>query len=133
MIFSSIITDYFRWHYTHAFNELFHVWLNLLWFVIHYFSLPQLMRSWFSPWKRITEERRDGWSFEAIASFVVINLLTRLVGGIIRTAVIFIGALFLCVTIVAGAVIHLLWIVLPLLITAFFILGISLLVSHIII
>ena len=131
MIFTSILTDYFRWHYSRAFAEIFHVWLNLLWFLIHFFSLPQLARSWFSPWKRMTQVREKTLNFEAIASYLVINVLTRLIGATLRASVICIGCLCLLLTVVFGIIVYLFWLFAPLLIIALFTLGISLLVSQI--
>lgn len=127
MLFLSIVQDYFLWHYSRAFREIFHVWLNLLWFIIRFFSIPQLIRSWFAPFKRITEERRRGFSFEDVAGYIIINLLSRLVGAILRTILIVIGLVFLFATIVAGALTQLLWVFVPAILVGGFITSISLL------
>lgn len=113
MLFLSIIHHYFVWHYSRAFLEIFHVWLNFLWFVIHFFSIPQLMRSWFAPWKRITEARGDRWKLEDLAGFIIIGFLSRLIGFLLRTVVISLG--FMCLVLVAfgGLITYIFWIAAP--------------------
>lgn len=127
MLLLSITHDYFVWHYTRAFKELFGVWINLLWFVVHYFSITELLRSWFAPFKRITEERRRGFNFEDFAGYVIINILSRVVGAIIRTFILFAGLVSLVGTIAAGFLVYVVWIFLPVLILATLVAGISLL------
>ena len=129
MLFTTIVRDYIRWHYGSAFHELFHVWLNFLWFIIHFFSIPQLTRSLFLPWKRITEERR-GYSFENIASFIIINLLSRLVGAMVRGTIVLIGLLILFATIITGLMVSLLWFAAPIIVVVLIALGISVIISN---
>lgn len=118
MLFLSIAHDYFLWHYSRAFKELFHVWLNLLWFVVHFFSIPQLAKSWFAPFKRIVEQKKPGFHFEDIAGYVIINLLSRVVGATLRTILIGIGMLVLLLLIAAGFLIFLSWVFLPIFVVA---------------
>ncbi len=130
MVFSYVIKDYFAWHYLRAWKELFHVWLNFLWFVIHFFSIPELFQSLFAPWKRITEERKRGFSFEDLAAFVIINLLSRCIGAVLRATIIVAGLCVLTLTIIAGVVTYLFWLCAPLIIIGCFIFGISILFSY---
>lgn len=125
MLFLSVLHDYFLWHYTHAFREIFHVWTNLLWFIIHFFSIPQLAKAWFAPFKRITEARRPGLNFEDLAGYIIINLLSRVVGAILRTFLIVLGMACLLGTVALGFVTYLVWIFLPLGIATSLVLGIS--------
>lgn len=133
MLFLYIIQDYLLWHYTRAFNEIFHVWLNFIWFTIHFFSLPLLLRSWFAPWKRMTEDRGDTWSLEDFASYIIINILSRLFGFIARGLIIIIGLIALLLTSITGFLIYLLWAVAPTLLIIILGFGISLLFSSLII
>lgn len=129
MLFLSIVHHYFLWHYSRAFKEIFHVWLNFLWFITHFFSIPQLLRTWFAPWKRITEERGDKWSFEDLAGFVIIGLITRIIGFIIRSAVIVVGLFCLTLTIIGGFITYIFWIGAPIIIITMLGLGASLLMA----
>lgn len=127
MLFPSIVQNYLLWHYTRAFGEMFHVWLNFLWFVLHFFSIPQLARSWFAPFKRITEPKRSGWSFEDLAGYVIINLFSRIVGALFRTVIIIIGLIVLTLVIALGVLVYLAWIFLPILVLGSIVTGIGLL------
>lgn len=129
MLFLSIINHYLLWHYTRAFAELFHLWMNFLWFTIHFFSIPQLMRSWFSPWKRIVEERGNTWNFEDLAGYIVIGFFSRLIGFILRTIIISIGLVALTLLLVSGVAVYLFWVLAPFIIIGLFGFGITLLVA----
>ena len=130
MLFSTLVKDYVRWHYGEAFKELFHVWCNFLWFIIHFFSLPQLSSSLIAPWKRMTEERTKGFDFETFLSYLIINLLSRVVGFILRSAVILVGLTVLLLTVLSGFSIFLFWVVAPVAIVALLALGVSLVISN---
>jgi hypothetical protein len=127
MLFLSLVHDYFVWHYSRAYREIFSVWLNLMWFVIHFFSIPLLLRSWFSPYKRITEERKRSLNFEDLVGYIVINLMSRIVGAMLRSFLIIIGLVLLCVIAIVGLAVHVLWIFLPLLLVTGLVIGVSLL------
>lgn len=133
MIFSLIVRDYFKWHYTRAFGELFHVWINFLWFTIHFFSIPELIKSWASPWKRMVEPKGSGFNFEAYASYIVINILSRVVGFVARSFVIIAGLIALFLMIAVGVGIYLIWVGLPIALLVSFVTGVGLLFSNAII
>jgi len=124
MFFASVIRDYFIWHYGRAWFQLWGLWRNFMWFGAHFFSLSQLARSWIAPFKRITEQKSQGWNAEDFASYILINLLSRVVGAIARTAIIFAGLCVLCAGALAGIAITVLWALLPLVIIG--LLGMSL-------
>ena len=132
MLFLSIVHHYLLWHYSRAFYEIFHVWLNLLWFVIHFFSMPQLLRTWVSPWKRMVEGKGEAWNFEDLAGYIIINFLSRLVGFIMRTAILVSGLVSLIFTAIAGFIVYVFWIVAPVAIVGLFVSGIGYLISSLI-
>lgn len=128
MLFLSVAHNYLLWHYTRAFGEIFHVWMNFIWFVIHFFSIPQLMHSWFSPWKRMVEGRGQKWNLEDLAGFIIIGLLSRIIGAILRTAIIFVGLISLFVTIVGGFAVYLFWLGAPLILIGLLGFGITIII-----
>jgi hypothetical protein len=129
MLFLSIVHHYLFWHYSRAFLEIFHVWLNFLWFVVHFFSIPQLMRSWVAPWKRMVEDRGNKWNLEDLAGYVIIGTLSRLIGFMLRSVIISIGLLCTFVTVIAGFIVYIFWVAAPLTIIALLVFGIALLVT----
>ncbi len=82
------------------------------------------MRSWFSPWKRMVEDRGNKWNLEDLAAYIIIGLISRIIGGILRTVIIALGLVCLLSAVIAGFAIHLFWIVAPLLIFSLFVIGI---------
>lgn len=129
MLFISIAHHYLLWHYTTAFKEIRHVWKNFMWFVIHFFSLPQLLRSLFSPWKRITEERGQTLSFEDLAGFIIINLISRIIGILIRTCIILSGTTVLLLLSISLVLVYLFWLFAPALLLVFLYYGLVLIFS----
>jgi len=127
MLFVTIMHHYLLWHYTRAFYDLFHVWRNILWFVVHFFSLPQLFRNWLAPFKRMMEGRGEAWNLEDLAGYVIIGFLSRVIGGLIRTVFIVLGMLSLAVVTLLGLSTFLLWIITPASIVILITGGISLL------
>ncbi len=129
MLFLSIMHHYILWHYTTAFSEILHVWKNLLWFTYNFFSLPQMFKSYFSPWKRMTEERGNTFNFEDLAGFIIINLISRIIGMILRTIIISVGLLAILVLILAIIITYIFWIFAPILLVACLYYGLVLIFS----
>ncbi|MFT7644571.1 MAG: hypothetical protein ACI9BF_000220 [Candidatus Paceibacteria bacterium] len=129
MFFLSIVHHYLIWHYSRGLLEIFHVWLNLLWFVVYFFSLPQLMNSWFSPWKRIVEKRKMNWNLEDIAGVIIVGIISRIIGFTLRTVIIFIGLVCLFITILGGLATYVFWVAAPLIIISLLGFGITLLIA----
>jgi hypothetical protein len=123
-------TDYIRWHYGLALLQLFHIWFNFLWFVVHVFSLPLLIRTLFSPWHRLREEygKKGGINPGDFFGSVLINLIMRIVGFIVRIVVITIGLTTLILTMLAGLIFLVLWLIAPLIIVTLLLKGVPLII-----
>ena len=116
MFFGALIRDYFVWHYTRAWFDIWGVWRNLLWFVGHFFSIRELTLSLFAPFKRVTEERGEKFNFEDLAAFVIIGTLSRVVGACTRIVIIMTGVVALICTVLGGFVVYFFWALAPMLI-----------------
>lgn len=113
MLFNTFIHQYLLWHYSTALGEIWHIYKNFIWFITHLFSLPQLSRSLFSPWKRMVEEKGGGFNLEAIAGYIIINLLSRIIGALIRLTIIMAGLTALALTTFGLIVFCILWLSAP--------------------
>lgn len=113
MLFVSILHHYLLWHYTYAFLEIFHVWTNFFWFIVNFFSIPQLFRSLFSPWKRIVEERKKSFDFEDIAGVVIIGLFSRIIGFTLRSVIIISGLFTLALLLIFLFIVYIFWLLAP--------------------
>lgn len=69
---------------------MFEAWMNVQWFLLHFFSVPELARSLFAPFHRMRERKKQGFDLEDIFEVFVINILMRFVGALVR--LVFIGA-----------------------------------------
>jgi hypothetical protein len=113
MLFVYIVNHYLLWHYTTAQKEILHIAKNFIWFITNFFSIPSLVRSLFSPWKRMTESKGSRFSLEDMAGYVIINLFSRLVGAIMRLSIIATGLLFLLITVALTLFTFVFWIFAP--------------------
>lgn len=115
MLFISILHHYLLWHYQNALREILHVWRNLVWFTFNFFSISQLLRSYFQPWKRVTEGRGRTFKFEDLAGFIIINLISRMLGMLIRTSIIVAGLITLTLLVVGIILTYIFWLLAPIL------------------
>ena len=114
------------WYYTRAFRDMLNVWGNLMWFAIHFFSIPLLMRTLFAPWKRMTDEyHRTG--FEDILETFLMNMLSRVFGALVRIFFISAGLVFLVVGCLSLLVFLVVWVCMPVLALVSVVYGVALL------
>jgi len=125
----SIFHHYLLWHYSQALRELTHVSGNLLWFIFHFFSIPQLTRSLFSPYRRITEERHQAFNFEDIAGYLIINLTSRVIGFLMRLTIISLGLITLLILLFGIVLTYLFWFTAPIALLTFLLAGFGLLIT----
>ncbi len=66
----------------------------------------------------MTEARGQTFNFEDLAGFVIINLISRIVGATLRTFIIFAGIIALIIVLLGFIVIYIFWLLAPLLLVA---------------
>lgn len=113
MSFLQLSLAYFWWHYTAAWADLWRLFTNLSWFLFHFFSIEILCGTLFAPWKRLHESGR-GRGSGGVAGRLIINLMTRLVGFLMRTGTIVLGLFSLLLFTVVSALFFVAWLFLPL-------------------
>jgi hypothetical protein len=115
MSFVMFFPAYFTWHYSAALLSLFNIWRSLVWFTYHFFSVGLLLRTLFSPWRRLGEDYKKGsLDMESWFETLVVNSLMRVVGVIIRLVVVIVG--LVCLALVSASLLPLaiIWLALPL-------------------
>lgn len=122
----SFFFAYFAWHYGRAFKDLLNVWSNFLWFLFHFFSIPLLLRTFFSPFKRVTEEHTRA-GLEDLLGTIAVNIVSRVVGALARFFILLIGSFVLIVWVVALVLLLAFWILAPILLVHALLYGFSLL------
>lgn len=122
-----VLPGYLLWHYTIAWRDITHVWMNMLWFVNRVFSISFLFATLFSPWKRMVEHERAGFDLERAAENFVVNMMSRLVGALVRLPIILCGLFSLVSTFIFGLLFYIFWFCAPVVIITLFGTGIYLL------
>jgi len=128
MMFELFFPSYFVWHYGRAFADLLALYTTALRFTLRLFSLGTLLRTLFSPWRRMGEEYKKGFDPEAFFSSLIVNILMRLVGAFIRIIVIIFGLVTLAFVVMFGVIAFALWALAPFLVVVGILRGIALLV-----
>jgi ATP-dependent Clp protease ATP-binding subunit ClpC len=106
---------FFVWHYSDGLNLYLRRWYFLLAWVIHFFSIPVLFRTIFSPWKRLIDsEETPGFSFERFFRQLTFNLISRGIGAVVRIFLLIFGLLTLVPAFLVGLIGLIAWIVFPL-------------------
>ncbi len=122
-----ILPGYFLWHYTLAFRDIWHLWMNAFWTINRVFSIPLLLQTLFSPWKRIIETDGKKFDLEDWAGRKLVNLMSRLVGAMVRMSVIVTGLVSMLATFILGLCLYMFWVVAPVVIAILFMSGVYLL------
>lgn len=114
MIYLEIARDYIVWHYTTALQDMFRIWVNYIWFVNHALSVKDVVLTLFAPWKRLQEKPVNPIKdLEGFASALAVNTIMRIVGLVIRLALIAIALLAWSLVIAVGIIAFLLWLFAP--------------------
>lgn len=109
-----ITFGYLKWHYGKAIKSIFSIWKDFLKFVANLFSLRNLFRNLLDPWKRMNDPYPKHFSFKGYLFVFIVNIITRIVGFIMRSFLLVIGALAYIISICLLPFILLVWLLLPL-------------------
>ncbi|MCJ7827773.1 AAA family ATPase, partial [Patescibacteria group bacterium] len=107
--------NYFEWHYAFIPVKILHSTLNLLIFFWHFFSIGILLKTLFSPWKRqIVTRTKPGLDLGEIFERITFNLISRVIGAMVRVSLILFWLVLEIITIPLGLTFFSIWIILPL-------------------
>ncbi|PIP32078.1 hypothetical protein COX24_00180 [bacterium (Candidatus Gribaldobacteria) CG23_combo_of_CG06-09_8_20_14_all_37_87_8] len=123
-----IIIQWFKWHYIDAFKGLAKAWGNFLWFNLEHFSVKGLLKSLFSYWRGDKSSYGRGFDPRVFLTSFLFNLISRILGAIMRTTVILFALTLEGIIFGLGVVILLIWLLLPFstIITLFYLIGVFL-------
>lgn len=114
---------YAVWHYSGALADIYRIWRNYLWFFYHFFSIPVLLKTLFVPWRRLQEEYKGGFNLESFFATIIVNIMMRFVGALVRLVFIIVGSIILAGVFFAGLAFMLVWITVPVLSLGLLVLG----------
>ncbi|MDP2909648.1 MAG: hypothetical protein Q8N69_01075 [bacterium] len=119
----SIWSDFIVWYYFKMTVSIAAGWRNCFLFALDYFSLPTLLRTYFSHWHKYQSSYGRVFEIWKNIETLVFNLMSRIIGAIIRTFLILAGIVLGVFVFIAGLALILFWIILPVLIIAGFLFG----------
>lgn len=109
---------FLRWHYFEMPKKMLKVTGNFLRFGVSFYSVPLMMKTFFSPWRGYYKSYGRGFHFKKFFHALGANCISRTLGAIVRFFLLIffvITEIFFAVT---GIALLILWVFLPLL-TAF--------------
>ncbi len=114
---------YFGWHYTTGLVDCVRLSANFIWFVYHFFSVPEVTRTLFAPWRRLGESYRVGFHPERALEALLVNTLMRFFGFVVRIIWLVIALVVILSTLVLGLLLTAVFFGAPVIISASFIIG----------
>ena len=107
--------SYLRWHYIEAPKFILLLIGNYIFFVGHLFSVKLLINTLFSPWrKEVARKTIPGISFGKIFDVISFNVISSVLGFIVRISALIAAFIFLIFVILAGALLFVFWLLIPL-------------------
>jgi len=119
---------FWRWYYTKGVKNVLLTWKNFILFSMEYFSIPLLFKTLFSPWKRDITKKPRGFDLKKTVEYITFNTISRAIGFFMRFFTILVGILFFVLVIFIGAIVFVLWLVLPLIFIGLLIIAILLII-----
>jgi hypothetical protein len=122
---------YLSWHCLKKPKQILMVIKNFLAFGAYFFSAKELLFSLFAPWKRQIEDYGKGFDFEVYFRVFSGNLISRVIGCIVRIIFLIAFLIFEIIVFILGIISLIIWFFLPLILIAGFAYGIKLIFAYV--
>jgi len=109
----NILFQYLIWHFFDMPKNILRAWRDYLRFNLNYFSVPLLLKTLFSPWRKYQVSYGKGFDLGRYLEAFFSNLIFRIFGAIIRAFLIIIGILAEMVIVLGGVMAFFAWLALP--------------------
>ncbi len=121
----NILFQYLIWQFFEAPRAILKAWKNFLLFNLNYFSVPLLLKTFFSHWRRYRWSYGKGFDPGRYLETFFSNLISRVLGAFVRSFAIVIGVLSEIGILFGGIIVFLGWLVLPAFLIAGLVFGIK--------
>jgi hypothetical protein len=118
---------FLEWYLRDFPKEVFNAFKNFLKFGLYYFSIPFLLKTLFAHWHKYFWKYPRSFDIPKILEVFASNMISRLIGMIARSFLIFIGLIFEILVLFLGFLFFAFWFLLPVILFFFFVYGIYLL------
>jgi hypothetical protein len=125
-LLSYILFSYWQWHYGQQLKLLINAWVNFLVFGFNFFSIKELLKTFFAPFHRYYQPYGRRFQLGVWLEAAVSNFIFRTIGAIVRLFIIFSGLIFEVIVLILGLSFLFFWISLPLILIFLIIYGIAL-------
>ena len=119
---------YLAWHYSRGIREIAAIVARLEKMLLEAFSVKALLRTFFTPWRRIGEEYDKRNPSQWLGTFIV-NTLMRFIGVLVRTGILVFGVILVVLGIILGIALLLLWLIAPAAVVGLLVMGIKELIT----
>jgi hypothetical protein len=108
-----VLPYYAKWHYGQGIKDFFHNWKVFLLFLADFFSLGLLAKTLFAPWERMNEGYGSGFNPSRFFETLLVNIIMRLFGFVVRFTVLIFGFLSIVLTMLVGLLFFIVWVCAP--------------------
>lgn len=109
----NILVSFIVWHFYEMPKLLFSIWNNYLWFGSNFFSIPDLLSTLLSPWRKYYWPYPKGFHPGEFFANLISNSFSRFVGMLMRIFLIILGIVCEVMMFFAGIMIILIWLIIP--------------------
>ncbi len=109
----NIVIQWLCWQFFDVPKEILKAWKNFLLFNFNYFSVVLLIKTFFSHWRRYSWSYGRGFDIKRYVEVFFSNLLSRILGAMVRSVLIAVGLLIEAFIVLVGAIIFVSWLILP--------------------
>jgi len=124
----NIVVQGLVWHFWDVPKAILRGWANFLLFCLNYFSIPGLLKTFCSHWRKYRYPYGRIFEVWKNTETIVFNTMSRVIGMLLRAAFIIVGLAAEIFIIIIGAIIFIGWFLLPAFLLAGLIFGIWLLI-----
>ena len=111
---------FFKWFYQESVPGLFRFWRDFITLTLRFFAISWHISNFFKPWKLMNAQyQATGFSIKLFVESFQFNVISRLVGMVIRTVIIVWGLLSILFLFVVGATTWVMWTLVPIALFAY--------------
>ncbi len=101
------------WHFSQMPAFLLQLWQNYFWFTWDFFSIKLLLLTLFSTWRQTETHYSKRFSIGDYFAGLIYNMYSRLMGAMVRLAVVAIGLVAQMTVVLLGVAVFMVWYTLP--------------------